>query len=145
MVPPVTSREWEKKVLQSPIPVMVDVWARWCAPCRMIAPTIDQASDRYAGQLRVLKLDADNNQDILEKYGVRGIPTLLMFRDGELVSRHTGALPEAGIFSLIDELLAPPGEHKRRALDLTSLSLTTWLSIGLVLVLVIIGILQALS
>jgi thioredoxin 1 len=90
----VTEATFQVEVLDSQTPVLIDIWAEWCGPCRMIAPIVDQLADEYEGKIRVAKLDADVNQDVLMKYGVMSIPTLLLFKGGEPVVRITGYQPK---------------------------------------------------
>jgi thioredoxin 1 len=89
----VTEATFEEEVLNSELPVLIDFWAEWCAPCKMIAPLVDQLADKYQGQLRVAKIDADENQNLLMKYGIMGIPTLMVFKDGEVAERIVGFMP----------------------------------------------------
>ena len=90
----VTQAEWESEVLSSDTPVLVDFWAEWCGPCKMIDPIVDQIAEEYEGKIRVAKLDADANPDVLQQYGVMGIPTLILFKNGEVVERITGFKPK---------------------------------------------------
>jgi thioredoxin 1 len=97
----VTDQTFETEVLQSSTPVLVDFWAVWCGPCRMIAPTIDQIAAEYAGRLKVVKIDVDENGEVPIRYGVQGIPTLLLFKGGEVVEKLIGAHPKAQLLSKI--------------------------------------------
>jgi thioredoxin 1 len=89
----VTEASFDDAVLKSALPVLVDFWAEWCGPCRMIAPLVDQLAAKYEGKLRVGKLDTDANQAIVMKYGIMGIPTLILFKGGEVAERITGYMP----------------------------------------------------
>ncbi|HLV34941.1 MAG TPA: thioredoxin [Spirillospora sp.] len=89
-----TTENFEKEVLGSDTPVLVDFWAVWCEPCKMIAPIVEQLANEYDGKLRVAKLDADAHQEIVFNYGIMGIPTLILFKDGEAVGRVTGYKPK---------------------------------------------------
>jgi len=98
----VNQDEFQTEVLDSATPVLVDFWAEWCGPCKMIAPIVDEIADEYADRLRVAKVDADINQDILMSYGVMSIPTLLLFQGGEPVERITGFTPKGKILNKIN-------------------------------------------
>lgn len=98
----VSEATFQAEVLNSSLPVLVDFWAEWCGPCKMIAPIVDQIATQYDGKLRVAKLDADENQDIMIEYGIMGIPTLILFKDGEPVERFTGYQPKERITSKLE-------------------------------------------
>ena len=105
MVRDITDGDFEKEVLQSSEPVMIDLWAPWCGPCRMIAPIVDKLAETYDGKVKVLRLNIDENPDTPVKYRVMSIPTLLFFKDGEAVDTVVGAVPERMIAPKIDALL----------------------------------------
>ncbi len=88
----IDNKNFEAEVLNSEVPVLVDFWATWCGPCRAIAPVLSSAADDYAGRLRIAKVDVDQNREIAARFGVRNIPTLLLFKGGEQVGKHVGAL-----------------------------------------------------
>ncbi|PWD83485.1 thioredoxin [Ignatzschineria cameli] len=100
-----TDATFEAEVLKAELPVLVDFWADWCAPCRMITPIIEAASEEYAGKLKVVKLDVQNNQDTAVKFQIRGIPALMIFKNGEIVGQHVGALNKAQLAQFIDSHL----------------------------------------
>ena len=92
---------FEDEIIKSDIPALVDFWAAWCGPCRAIAPTVEELASEYAGKLKVVKVDVDENQDVSIRYGVQSIPTLLVFKDGQMVERLVGAYPKAAILSKV--------------------------------------------
>ena len=98
----VTDGTFTAEVLQSPLPVLVDYWAEWCGPCRMIAPILDEVSKEYAGRLNIAKLNVDENQQTPQKYGVRGIPTLMLFKNGNIEATKVGALSKSQLTAFID-------------------------------------------
>ena len=105
MVTDITDGEFEKEVLQSSQPVMLDLWAPWCGPCRMIGPIVDNLSEKYDGKVRVLRLNIDENPLTAAKYHVMSIPTLLFFKDGEAVDTVVGAVPEKMITPKMEAML----------------------------------------
>ena len=101
----VSDASFEIDVLQADKPVLVDYWAEWCGPCKMIAPILDEVSKTYDGKLRVTKMNVDENRDVPAKYGIRGIPTLMLFKGGELAATKVGALSKAQLTAFIDSHL----------------------------------------
>ena len=98
----ITDDTFETEVLQSQTPVLVDYWAEWCGPCKMIAPALDQIATEYAGRLKVAKLNIDENQGTPPKYGIRGIPTLMLFKNGAVEATKVGALSKTQLAAFID-------------------------------------------
>ena len=101
----VTDATFDTDVLQSSQPVLVDYWAEWCGPCKMIAPILDEVSTAYAGKLQIAKMNVDENRDIPAKFGIRGIPTLMLFKDGQLAATKVGAMSKAQMTAFIDQQL----------------------------------------
>lgn len=102
----VTDQNFQKEVLESEVPVLVDFWAPWCAPCRMIAPIVEQLAGEYAGKLKVVKLNTDENFETATKYGIMSIPTLAIFLGGEVVDGVVGAVPKQILQSKINSILS---------------------------------------
>jgi thioredoxin 1 len=100
----VTDGDFDKQILQSDIPALVDFWAAWCGPCRTVGPVVEELAGEYKGKIKVAKLDVDSNKEIATKYGVRGIPTLMLFKDGQVVDQIVGAVPKSRIKELLDKV-----------------------------------------
>ena len=103
-----TDANWDKDVLNSDVPVLVDFWAEWCGPCRMMSPTVDAIAVDYAGRLKVGKLNVDENGSTSMRYNVRGIPTLLLFKGGKVVAQKVGATGKADLQKMIDAHVEAP-------------------------------------
>jgi len=101
----ITNENFEKLVQESDKPVMLDFWAAWCGPCRMIAPIVEEISTEYEGKAIVGKVDVDNNQELAVKFGIRNIPTVLFFKNGEVVDKHSGAAQKPAFTAKLDALL----------------------------------------
>ncbi len=101
----INDANFEELVLQSDKPVLVDFWAEWCGPCRMVGPIVNELADDYAGRLVVGKVDVDSNPGIASKFGIRNIPTILFFKDGAVVEKHVGAAPKTTLAAKVDSIL----------------------------------------
>ena len=101
----ITDDSFEQDVLQASDPVLVDYWAEWCAPCKMIASVLDEIADEYDGKIRVAKLNIDENPDTPPRYGIRGIPTLMLFKSGEVEAIKVGAVSKSQLTAFIDSNL----------------------------------------
>lgn len=100
-----TESNFEEKVIKSDVPVVVDLWAEWCGPCKMLTPIMEEMSTEYEGKVLIGKVDVDNNPGIAAKYGVRNIPTVLFFKGGEVVDKQVGAVPKDKLTEKLDSLL----------------------------------------
>jgi len=101
----ITDTNFEQEVLKSDVPVLIDFWAIWCGPCRVVAPVVEEIAGEYEGKLKVGKLDVDNNPQTAVKYGIRSIPTLLIFNKGEVSDQMIGALPKAQIVDRVERVM----------------------------------------
>jgi thioredoxin 1 len=104
----VSDASFDTDVLKSDKPVLVDYWAEWCGPCKMIAPILDEAAKDYTGRLQIAKMNVDENQDVPAKFGIRGIPTLMLFKDGQLAATKVGALSKSQLTAFLDGHLGAP-------------------------------------
>jgi len=102
----VSDASFEQDVLSSDLPVLVDFWAEWCGPCKMIAPVLDEIAGEYAGRVKVCKVDVDANPEVPGKFGIRGIPTLILFKDGNAEATKVGALSKTQLVEFIDSSIA---------------------------------------
>jgi thioredoxin 1 len=101
----VSDGSFQQEVLNSPIPVLVDFWAPWCGPCRMVAPVVEDLAGEMAGKMKFAKLNVDDNQGIAAQYGIMAIPALLIFKGGQVAQQHVGALSKPALKSLVDRVL----------------------------------------
>lgn len=101
----VTDDSFDGEVLGAPLPVLIDFWAPWCGPCRAVAPIVDELANEYAGRLKVVKLNVDDNPRTPSRYGVRGIPNLILFKDGEPKEQIVGAVPKAHLVKAIEKVV----------------------------------------
>jgi thioredoxin 1 len=101
----VTDSTFKQEVLDSEIPVLVDFWAPWCGPCRMVAPVVDEISEQYDGQVKVVKVNTDDNPSVASQYGIRSIPTLMIFKGGQRVDMVVGAVPKTTLANTLEKYL----------------------------------------
>ena len=102
---PVTDSSFQGDVLESDVPVLVDFWAPWCGPCRMVAPVVEEIAEQYEGQIKVVKLNTDENPQVASQYGIRSIPTLMIFKGGQRVDMVVGAVPKTTLANTLEKYL----------------------------------------
>ncbi len=102
---PVTDSTFKQEVLESDVPVLVDFWAPWCGPCRMVAPIVDEIATQYDGQIKVVKVNTDENPSVASQYGIRSIPTLMIFKGGQRVDMVVGAVPKTTLSNTLEKYL----------------------------------------
>lgn len=113
-IKPVTDDSFEADVIQSDRLVLVDFWAEWCGPCKMVAPMLEELANDKAGAVTIAKINIDENPNTPQKYGVRGIPTLMLFRDGQVAATKIGALPKSKLYEWVEQAMDDPAEAVRR-------------------------------
>ncbi len=101
----VTDASFKQEVLESEVPVLVDFWAPWCGPCRMVAPVVEEIAQQYDGQIKVVKLNTDENPNVASQYGIRSIPTLMIFKGGQRVDMVVGAVPKTTLSNTLEKYL----------------------------------------
>jgi thioredoxin 1 len=102
---PVTDANFKQEVLESELPVLVDFWAPWCGPCRMVAPVVDEIAQQYDGQVKVVKVNTDESPSVASQYGIRSIPTLMVFKGGQRVDMVVGAVPKATLANTLEKYI----------------------------------------
>ena len=102
---PVTDSSFTEQVLESEVPVLVDFWAPWCGPCRMVAPVVEEIAEQYEGQVKAVKLNTDENPQVASQYGIRSIPTLMIFKGGQRVDMVVGAVPKTTLANTLEKYL----------------------------------------
>ncbi len=102
----ITDSNFNEEVLNADLPVLVDFWAEWCGPCKMVSPIVEELSEEYTGKIKVTKLDVDSNPKTAASFGIRGIPTLLMFKDGAAVDQIVGAVPKTTLKERLDQIIS---------------------------------------
>lgn len=102
---PVSTKDWEKEVINSQLPVFVDFWAEWCGPCRMVSPVVEELASEYAGKITFVKVNVDENNELASKYNVFSIPTLAIFNKGQIVTQQVGAASKSSYKNMIDKTL----------------------------------------